>query len=446
MFCDFDKKRKEKNVAVWGCGQNAKTKYKFILDYIKPVAIIDKREITEDNCFSCSGIPCIKPEKMKDYNIDIIIISIEDNYIFKQIESLVSGKYHTYSLNQIWDYRQIEAQRNIDFGEESSEIKHFSCEIGSCICNMNCSYCYVDFSNPKLKHSAQFPHSIEYMLKAVSRKRLGGAAFFNMCGEGETLLKPGYIELVKGLLADGHYVGIITNGTVESKINELILLNEDFKKRLLVQCSIHYLELKKQNKLDIYFDTINKLKKNHISVCMTMPGADEYIPYIEEIKNKCLNKTGMLPVISPIRRETNFNEEFPLGSRLSWKEYYKVWEPFKSNAFEMRSKTLGKFEGLCYSGISSAWINFVTGEIRTCIPGERMDNIYDDITRKINFKKESHKCPYGFCSHNNLFLSGRQIGNDTLLTWYQNFINKDEQGNSTYTEEMRKATDYCCNY
>ena len=85
MFCDFDKKRKEKNVAVWGCGQNAKTKYKFILDYIKPVAIIDKREITEDNCFSCSGIPCIKPEKMKDYNIDIIIISIEDNYIFKQI-------------------------------------------------------------------------------------------------------------------------------------------------------------------------------------------------------------------------------------------------------------------------------------------------------------------------------------------------------------------------
>lgn len=446
MCSDFNEVRKGKKVAIWGVGQNAKKRYEFIINYIKPDVIVDKNEISTDNCFSGSKIPLIKPEEIIKYSIDIVVITVENSYLFNQIVSTIQDKYLIYSLNQLWDNEQVKAQKNIKFGKKMSPIKHFSCEIGSCVCNMNCSYCYVDFTNPKLKYEARFPHSVEYMVKAVSRERLGGDAFFNMCGKGETLLKPQYMDFVKGLLEEGHYVGIITNGTVESKIDEALQFDEELKKRILFQCSMHYTELKRQNKLDIYFGIVNKLRKNHISVCMTMPGADEYIPYIDEIKSICLEKTGILPVISPIRRATNYEEKFPLGTTQSWEDYCKIWKPFQSKAIEMRSKTLDKFNGLCYSGVNSGWINFVTGEIRTCVPGERMDNIYDDITRRIYFKEECHECPYGFCSHNNLFLSGRKYGDDKLLTWYQNFNNRDQNGKSTYTEEMRRATDYCCNY
>lgn len=444
MYSSFNAVKAGKRVAIWGMGKNAKNKSSFIKKYIEPIVCVDSNKDLWGKHFE--NIKCIAPKELVEYQIDIVVITLEDRFIINEISSMLRDTYLIYTLNQIWDDVQILAQNATDFGKESPYIKHFSCEIGSCVCNLNCSYCYVDFMDPKLKYNTHFSHSIPFIVKALSRKRLGGVAFFNMCGEGETLLKPGYMELLQGLLSEGHYVGVITNGTVDSKIEELLEFDEDEKKRLLVQCSCHYLELKRQNKLDIYFANVNRLKNSHISVCMTMPGADEYIPYIAEIKDICIQKTGLLPVISPIRTSTTYSDGFPLGSKLSWDEYCQVWEPFKSKAIEMRAKTLGKFKESCYAGINSGWINIETGEIRTCIPGEYMDNIYNDITKKISFRKECHVCKNGFCSHNNLFLSGRNIGDDMLLTWYQNFVNVDSDGNPTYSDEMRKATDYCCDY
>ncbi len=433
-----------KKVALWGAGANLQKKREFIVKYICPELCVDSNEELWGNEI-LPGVICVSPKEL-DEKIDVVVITPEKRGIIHSIKNLIDEKFEIYTLNEIFDEVEIERQKKVDFGAESNLIKHFSCELGSCVCNINCSYCYIDFREEQFKYNAFFPHSISFMIKAVSKKRLGGPAFFNMCGMGETLLKPGAIELIYGLLSEGHYVGVITNGTVSAKIEELLRFEKQYKDRLLVQFSCHYLELKRQNMLDVYFDNVNKLRAGKISVAMTMPGADEYIPYIKEIKDTCMKKTGFLPVISPIREETNYENGFPLGSKYTWEKYCEIWEEFGSKAIVMRGKTLGKFTGLCYAGVNSGWLSFESGEIRTCVPGEHLDNIYEDITRKIKFKEECHLCNNGFCSHNNLFLSKRQDEKGTLLSWYENFVCIDQNGMPTYSEEIRKATDYCCDY
>lgn len=139
----------------------------------------------------------------------------------------------------------------------------------------------MDFLDPKLKYNSRFPHSISYMVKALSNDRLGGKAFFNICGEGETLLKPGFIELVRGLLSEGHYVGIITNGTVTRKLEELLQFPKDMAERILVQFFLHYLELKQQNLLNTYFDNVNMVRNGGVSVAITIPGADDFYQWFQ---------------------------------------------------------------------------------------------------------------------------------------------------------------------
>lgn len=444
----FDSIKGGKRVAIWGMGQIAKKKSKLIKEYIDPIVCVDSDSNVRlgGGAEEFGDLKCIAPDELEQYQIDIVVITPEKMEVIHEISAVIGEKYEIFTLNEILDDVYISLQEGVDFGEESSNIKHFSCSVGSCQCNLDCPYCYLDFRDSRLKYNQYFSHSIPFMLKAVSRKRLGGVAFFHLVGDGETLLKPGIIELVHGLLSEGHYVGINTNGTVRTKIDELLKFDEKLQKHLLIECSCHYLELKKQNMLDAFFDNINKLKNSSISFDATMVGVDEYIPYIGEIRDTFISKIGLLPVISPVRTDTTYQDGFPLGSKLSWDEYAKVWSDFPSKAIEIRAKTLGKIEIPCYAGINSGVIDFESGRLGSCVPGDTIDNIYSDITSRISFLKESHGCKWGFCSHCIWFLSGREIGNDVLPTSYQTWVNIDMDGKISYSDEVRKAMDICRDY
>lgn len=434
-----------KRIAIFGIGKNFLKKKEFVFEQLNPVICVDNnKELWGKEV--CSQIKCDSPDKLNESNIDVVIITPENGYIIKEICTQLKSGFITYTLNQVWDEYEIKRQDGVVFGSDSNKIKHFSCEMGGCVCNIACSYCYVDFLDPKIKYNVEFYHSVAFIVKALSRKRLGGKAYFNMCGEGETLLKPGFIALVRGLLEEGHYVGIITNGTITKKLEELLCFPKELLERLLIQFSCHYLELKRQSKVEVYFNNVNLVRNSGISVCTTIPGADEYIPYKDEIKQICLEKTGFLPVVSSIRKEAKAGEAFPLGSKLQWEEYCALWEDFKSRSIEMRKGTFGRFEQICYAGMSSGWINFETGELRSCCPGKYMDNIYDDITKKISFYESPHFCEEGYCSNNGLFLSGRKNGEIKLPTWYEMFSCTDVHGNSTFNSQIREATNYCCDY
>ena len=72
-------------------------------------------------------------------------------------------------------------------------------------------------SNTKYKYSAQT------MGKALSQTRLGGVCYFLLVGIGETLIDYEVIEITKILLGEGHFVDIVTNGTLTTFENNIFI-------------------------------------------------------------------------------------------------------------------------------------------------------------------------------------------------------------------------------
>lgn len=429
-------------VAIWGCGSNLNSKKDFVT-LLNPVVFIDiAYEL--NGLEILPGVVCVSPEQLKDYQIDTVIITPENKSVQKQIEKKVEGKYKSYCLNALWEEREIELANKTDFGIANQPIKHFACALGKSACNIHCDYCYIDYRDKEDDINTSFSHSISYMIKALSQARLGGPAFFDMCSDGETLLKNGIVELVHGLLKEGHYVCLITNGTVTSKLNEILNISMLYRKRLLFHFSLHYLELKKKSLINTYFDNVNLVKESGASISMSLVGCDEYIPYIDEIKKTAMEKVGAMPYITAVRAADSYKyDQFVIeGKAKTWEEYIDLWKGFPGKSLELRGNTLGKICKKCYAGISSGFINLDSGHLVSCVPGEYLDNIYDDIKRKIKFLKDSHECKWGYCSHNAFFMSGREMNGKILPTWYEAYACCEK----FISDEMRKAIDYCCNY
>ena len=435
-----------KRIAIYGVGKSFKNNTKFICEHLKPIVCVDQNESLHGNEI-LPNVKCIFLEELDSWNIDLVIITIQDRLISTNIRKKLESKYEVKNFMDLYDKAEVEKFDSSMNRTVSNNIMHFACGMGSSLCNMECSYCYVDFTDPKLKHNSSFPHSIDFILRALSPKRLGSYAFFSMCSDGETMLKPGIIELTYGLLEEGHYVGLITNGTVTEKVKQLIAFPELLRKRLLVQNSMHFDELKKKKSFEVYFNNINALRRSGISVNATMPGSDEDVKNIPEIKELFMKNIAFLPMISPIRGEKREEQKgFPLGSKYSWDEYMDVWKNFKSPSIESRRHTLNHIEEKCYAGMNCGYINLQTGDLLTCVPGRKLGNIYKDIMGEFPLLKEgSYTCPYEFCSHNGFFLSGREINGAVLPTLYEFHNRYDINGNPTFSDEIKKAMDYICN-
>lgn len=91
------------------------------------------------------------------------------------------------------------------------------------ICNFRCHYCYLaqreecyQGVQPKMRFS---PKQVR---KAMSKERLGGAAYMNFCADGETLLVTNLDMYIKELIEEGHYVEIVSNMTITPMLNRIL--------------------------------------------------------------------------------------------------------------------------------------------------------------------------------------------------------------------------------
>ena len=87
-------------------------------------------------------------------------------------------------------------------------------------CNMRCQYCYVSQMGANSGKVTNLPFDVETVAKAFSVERLGGKCLLQLCGNGETLIPPYIVKLVRLFLENGHYVFITTNGTLTNRIDE----------------------------------------------------------------------------------------------------------------------------------------------------------------------------------------------------------------------------------
>ena len=94
-------------------------------------------------------------------------------------------------------------------------------------------------------------------------------------------------------------VEVVTNNTLDNKIMELLDSPKKDLKRLIVKCSLHWVELKRLNKVDSYFENIRKIVAAGASAYPFLVICEEYLPMLDEICETCERELGELPPCTP---------------------------------------------------------------------------------------------------------------------------------------------------
>jgi len=283
------------------------------------------------------------------------------------------------------------------------KIKRLICaHVPVSTCNLRCKYCYITVHKRGDTELPEFNHTPKEIGRALSKERLGGICFVNLCAGGETLLPPVMVDIIKCILEQGHYVEVVTNGTVSKRFNEIIKLPSNLLERLTFKFSFHYLELKRINMLDIFFENIRKIKNVGCSFTVEMTPNDELESHIDDIKDLSIKEFGALCHLTIARNDRK--KEMPLLSNHSLREYAKIWSQFHSAMFDFK-KTLFqvKRREFCYAGDWTAYINLGTGKITKCYCSEEIGNIFD-LSKPVKFEAIG-KCPLAYCYNGHAHLA-----------------------------------------
>lgn len=277
------------------------------------------------------------------------------------------------------------------------KIKRFlECHIATETCNLRCHYCYITQQRKFNSKIAAFKYSPEVIRKAFSQERMGGICFMDLCAGGETLLSQDVLPVVKALLEEGHYIQIVTNGTLTKRFKEIAIWPSELLNRLFFKFSFHFLEFKRRNLMDVFFNNVRMMRDCGCSFTIEATPSDELIPYIEEMKQVSLDNVGALPHITVARNERTFHIK-PLTS-LDWEIYKKTWSVFDSKMFEFKSQIFSEpRKEFCYAGEWSAFVNMNTGMVLQCYCGMPLGNIYKNLDKPFNFIPIGYGCGQPHC-------------------------------------------------
>ena len=317
------------------------------------------------------------------------------------------------------------------------KLKRFiDCYIPTETCNFRCHYCYIaqkrKFNN-KLFKLTQEP---EFIGKALSVKRMGGHCLINLCAGGETLLSNQIIDLIRILLEEGHYVMVVTNGSLKNRFEQIAKYPEELLNHLLFKFSFHYLELQRLGLLDTFADNVNLMKKSGASINVEITPSDELEPYIDEIKEYSIKKFGALPHITIGRKDI---DDIPPLTDRTFEDYKKIWGQFESTMFSFKSTIFGvKRNEFCYAGDWSVYLNVETGEMKQCYCGRKICNIYENLEEPIKFCPIGNKCSLPHCYNGHSFLTLGDIPEMDSPTYSEIRNRKCDDGSMWLTKDMDK--------
>ena len=129
-------------------------------------------------------------------------------------------------------------------------------------CNLRCPYCYIAQEDKFLAALPYFMYDAKTMGKALSVKSVWVvyAISIFVVAVKAFQLPPQMTDILYELLAQGHYLAVVTNGTVTKRFEEICNFPEEFRKRLLFKFSFHYTELLRLNKFDVFWDNVHRMK------------------------------------------------------------------------------------------------------------------------------------------------------------------------------------------
>ena len=282
--------------------------------------------------------------------------------------------------------------------------RFIDCYIPINTCNLRCPYCYITQSKRWDAPLPKVTYATETIIHALSQKRLGAVCHFNICGNGETLLCPQLTDIVEGLLREGHFVFIVTNGTVTKVIDKMLHFPHQLRERLGFKFSFHYLQLQERGLVDTFFSNVRKAKEAGCSYMVDITPYDELIPYIDEIKSVCKKNLGAYCHVLVARKNNMRNKGILTG--MGKKKYYEIWKTFESDLFEYKFSIFGKKrKEFCYAGDWTFTLNLLSGELAPCYGYPAEQNIYDNTNKPIKFRAVGNHCKEPHCYNGHAFLT-----------------------------------------
>ncbi len=306
-------------------------------------------------------------------------------------------------------------------------------------CNLKCHYCYIS-QRKDWEKKDNFKLDPEKIRKAFSNKRLGGPCIINLTGKGETLIQVEIVDIIRNLLEEGHFLEVVTNGTLYKRFDEIFELPGELLRRLEFKISFHYLELKKRNEIDQFFENIDKLRKAGCAFTLELMPNDEVVPYIDEIQKICMEKVGALCHLTIGRDE---NDGKKILTNMPVDDYLKTWKKFDSNMFDFKYSVFGvKRQEFCYAGMWSLYVNLATGDARQCYGFEVTQNIYKNMDKPLYLRPVGKCCKQPFCYNAHAFMALGVIPEVETPTYADIRDRIDSEGKHWLTDEVMSA--YSC--
>ena len=283
-------------------------------------------------------------------------------------------------------------------------MRFIDCYVPVTTCNLRCKYCYIAQTGKFKNEPPKFQYSPEHIGKALSPKRIGGLAHINMCGGGETLIPKEMPNIIKEILKQGHYVFVVTNGTLTNRLEEISKFPKEMLNRLGFKFSFHFEELERLNMFEQYFKNVKMMQEAGCSISVELTTFDDLIDRIDEIKDICQKYLGANCHVTIGRDDTD--PKIPIKTKLTKEEYKKTWgDEFESDMFNFKLSTYNiKRKEFCYAGAWSGYLNIGTGRFTQCYASNVYQNIFKDLSKPVKFLAIG-KCKIAHCYNSHAFLT-----------------------------------------
>ncbi|MBQ9314471.1 MAG: radical SAM protein [Clostridia bacterium] len=317
------------------------------------------------------------------------------------------------------------------------KIKRFiECYIPIEACNFKCHYCYISQHGGLSNKINKLTHSSQYIAQALSKRRMGGVCVINLCAWGETLISEEILDVIRALLEEGHYVMVVTNGSLTNRFEKIAEFPKKILNHLFFKFSFHYLELIRLNILDTFFNNVKMMQNAGASFTIEITPTDELEPYIDEIKEVTIRNLGALPHMTIARVDSG--EILPLTNH-KVEEYYNIWGQFNSDLFNFKKEIFGvKRREFCYAGEWSICVDLLSGEYRQCYGSMILGNIYKNIKKPLKFIPIGCNCIQPHCYNGHAFIGFGNIPEIETPTYAQMRNRVQNDGKEWITKDMKE--------
>ena len=227
-----------------------------------------------------------------------------------------------------------------------------------------------------------------------------------------------------------------TSGTIGKRLKEIVEKAGEYVSHLHFAFSLHYLELKRLGLLNTFFDNVNMVRAAGASFMVQINLCDEYIPYLQEIEDICIERVGAKPQVAATRKEEKALQKIELLTEHTEAEYQKYGDEFDSPLFRFTMKNFNvKRKEFCYAGDWAGNLDLSNGRFRRCYSSYVFQDIFKNPDESIRFLAMGTHCGSPFCMNSSHFMSLGVIP-EIETPSYAELRDREEAG--WYTEDMKE--------